>query len=309
MYDMELLPFKDDYIFKAILTKHDTGIIRNSMISAFTGLKIVSSEIAENEPAADTELEKSVRFDVNCTTDDGTKVQIEMQAHRMTNDTTENEHINLRVRSLYYMGKLFVGQRTKHYSDMDKAIQIMICDYTVFADDKFIHKFYYRDGELVLSDYCSIIYVELPKIRKSLSKRVDEMTDDERWAVFIGYVNDNKFKEKAHEFEVREEFKEAMESLSRVTQSDRDYNHYMSRLKYEMDTASQMHSAKEEGKTEGIQIGKTEGIKIGKTEGKAEGIAETLINTVRSLTMYGMPTAEIAKALNLPISKIEALRG
>jgi hypothetical protein len=36
------------------------------------------------------------------------------------------------------MGKLFVGQRTKAYSDMDKAIQIMICDYVVFGDDKFM---------------------------------------------------------------------------------------------------------------------------------------------------------------------------
>jgi predicted transposase/invertase (TIGR01784 family) len=204
MYDMELLPFKDDYVFKAILTKHDTGIIRNSMISAFTGLKIVSSEIAENEPPADVTLEKEVRFDVNCTTDDGTKVQIEMQAHKMPNDSAENGHINLRVRSLYYMGKLFVAQSAKLYSDMHKAIQIMICDYIVFGDDKFIHKFYYKDGDLVLSDYCSIIYVELPKIRKSLSKSVDEMTDDERWAVFIEWVSDNKFKEKAREFEVRD---------------------------------------------------------------------------------------------------------
>ncbi|MDR0904380.1 MAG: hypothetical protein LBM59_07085 [Ruminococcus sp.] len=76
-----------------------------------------------------------------------------------------------------------------------------------------------------------------------------------------------------------------MESLSRVTQSDRDYNHYMSRLKYEMDKATEMHYAKEEGK------------------------AETLINTARSLILYGMPSADIAKVLNLPISKIEALRG
>ncbi|MDR0904381.1 MAG: Rpn family recombination-promoting nuclease/putative transposase [Ruminococcus sp.] len=285
----EILPFKDDYIFKAMLTRYDTGLIRNSMISAFTGLKIVSSEVAENEPAADAVLlEKEVRFDVNCTTDDGTKVQIEMQAHRMANDTADNEHINLRVRSLYYMGKLFVGQRTKHYSDMDKAIQIMICDYVVFDDDRFIHKFYYKDGDLVLSDYCSIIYVELPKIKKSISKPVDEMTDDERWAVFIEYVNDNKFKEKAHEFEAREEFKEAMESLSRVTQSDRDYNHYMSRLKYEMDKATEMHYAKEEG----IQIGTT----------------NTLIETAINFLRNGFAPADVAKGVKLPLADIEALQ-
>jgi predicted transposase/invertase (TIGR01784 family) len=291
---MELLPFKDDYVFKAILTKHDTGIIRNSMISAFTGLKIVSSVVVENEPAGDLNLDqKPIRFDVNCILEDGTKVEIEMQAHSMKYDNNKNEHKNLRVRSLYYMGKLFSGQDEKYYSDMNKAIQIMICDYTVFKDEKFIHKFYYKDGDVMLSDYCSIFYVELPKIKKSLSKSVDEMTEDERWAVFVEYAADSKFTVKASEFETREEFKEAMDALSRVTQDDRDRAYYISRLKYEMDTAQSFHNAEQKGKVEGIQI----------------GTANTLINTARKLILYGMPSEEIAKILDLPISKIEALRG
>jgi predicted transposase/invertase (TIGR01784 family) len=293
----KILPFKDDYIFKSVLTNHDSGIIRNSMISAFTGLKIVSSEIAENEPAAENAmLEKPVRFDVNCITDDGTKVQIEMQAHRMPRDNSANEHKNLRVRSLYYMGKLFSGQREEIYSDMNKAIQIMICDFPVFEDDRFIHKFYYKDTEIILSDYCSIIYVELPKIKKSLSKPVDEMTDDERWAVFIEFANENKFKEKAVEFEAREEFKEAMESLSRVTQSDRDYNYYMSRLKYEMDTAQERHDLMEEG----VELGMKKGIQIGANT--------ALIKTAMRLLNLGFSPEMASQAVELPLADIEALQ-
>jgi hypothetical protein len=45
----ELLPFKDDYIFKTMLTRPESDIIRNSMISAFTGLNIVQSTVVENE--------------------------------------------------------------------------------------------------------------------------------------------------------------------------------------------------------------------------------------------------------------------
>jgi predicted transposase/invertase (TIGR01784 family) len=285
----EILPFKDDYIFKAMLTRYDTGLIRNSMISAFTGLKIVSSEVKENEPPMLVfSGDKPIRFDVSCVTDDGTRVEIEMQAHTMHGDNSSNKHKSLRVRSLYYISRLFAGQGGENYPDLKKAIQIMLCDYTVFSDDKFIHKFYFRDDDTVLSDYCSIIYVELPKIRKSLSKPVDEMTDDERWAVFVEYVGDSKFLGKADEFEARKEFKEAMETLSKISQSENERAYYTSRLKYEMDTATEKYYLREEG--------------------KAEGIAETLINTARSLILYGMPSAEIAKVLNLPISKIEALR-
>jgi predicted transposase/invertase (TIGR01784 family) len=293
----KILPFKDDYIFKSLLTNHDTGLIRNSMISAFTGLKIVSSEIAENEPAAENVLlEKPVRFDVNCVTDDGTKVQIEMQAHRMPRDNSANGHKNLRVRSLYYMGKLFTGQCAEIYSDMNKAIQIMICDFPVFEDERFIHKFYYKDNDTMLSDYCSIIYVELPKIKKSLSKPVDEMTDDERWAVFIEFANESNFKEKAVEFESRKEFKQAMESLSKVTQSERDYNYYMSRLKYEMDTAQERHDLMEEGMERGIQ----KGIQIGANN--------ALIKTAMRLLNLGLSPEMASQAVELPLADIEALQ-
>jgi hypothetical protein len=75
-----------------------------------------------------------------------------------------------------------------------------------------------------------------------------------------------------------------MESLSRVTQSDRDYNHYMSRLKYEMDTASQMHSAKEEGKRENI------------------------IDTVKRAFGMGLKLDAISQLTQLPVADIEALQ-
>jgi predicted transposase/invertase (TIGR01784 family) len=160
----------------------------------------------------------------------------------------------------------------------------MICDFPVFEDERFIHKFYYKDTDTLLSDYCSIIYVELPKIKKSFSKPVDEMTDDERWAVFIEFANESKFKEKAVEFESRKEFKEAMESLSRVTQSDRDYNYYMSRLKYEMDTEQERRDLMEAG--------------------MQKALIETAINFLRN----GFTPQDVAKGISLPLADIEALQ-
>jgi hypothetical protein len=59
----------------------------------------------------------------------------------------------------------------------------MVCDFNVFDDDRFMHRFTFSDGEITLSEICCIIYVELPKIKDSLQKPFEQMTDDERWAV------------------------------------------------------------------------------------------------------------------------------
>jgi hypothetical protein len=94
----ELLPFKDDYIFKTVLTRPESDIVRNSMLSAFTGLDIVESTINENEPPIDLNvLEKQIRLDVNCKTSQGKRINIEMQAYKMDGDNSRNQHINLRA--------------------------------------------------------------------------------------------------------------------------------------------------------------------------------------------------------------------
>jgi predicted transposase/invertase (TIGR01784 family) len=164
-----LLPFKDDLIFKTMLTHPGADLMRNSIISAFTGLKIVESDVMQNEPGLDMSYaEKPIRFDVTCTTDTGKRVNIEMQAHRMEGDNAANAHENLRCRSIYYTSKLFVMQTAARYSELNQTFHIMICDYTVFDDEKFLHRFVYADGGLKLTDICSIIYVELPKIKDRL---------------------------------------------------------------------------------------------------------------------------------------------
>lgn len=281
----EILPFKNDYVFKSMLTKPGSDFYRNSMISAFTGLEIVSSHIIENEPALDlTLLEKQIRFDVNCITSDGTKIDIEMQAHSMKNDNNVNGHKNLRIRSLYYISKLFIGQDAKYYSELNKAIQIMVCDYSIFPDDNFLHRFFFKDGNVVLSDYCSIIYVELPKIKDIFIKPVDDMTEDERWAVFVEYVSDEKFKTKASEFTNRKEFKLAMENLFHISRSDRERSAYISHLKYMMDTAQDLHDSRE------------------------EGILEGLIRVAKNLLQRGLSIEQVAADTNLPLSEIESLK-
>jgi hypothetical protein len=134
------------------------------------------------------------------------------------------------------------------------------------------------------------------------------MTDDERWAVFVEYAADNKFSAKSAEFETREEFKEAMDALSRVTQDDRDRAYYISRLKYEMDTAQAEHDWREAGLHEGIQIGTEKGIQIGTVKGIEIGKIDANIETVQRSILLGLPAETIEKLTGLPMSKIEEIK-
>jgi predicted transposase/invertase (TIGR01784 family) len=188
-----------------MLTREGAEIVRNSMLSAFTGLDIEKSTVIENEPPMDISAEeKQIRLDVNCITADGEKINIEMQARTMFGDNSENGHSNLCCRSIYYVSKLFIGQKVKYYNEMSRTFNIMVCDFPVFDDEKFIHRFHYRDGELTLNDITCIIYVELPKIKKAAEKSFPEMTPEERWAFLIEYADDKKFFAKAKEFTAKE---------------------------------------------------------------------------------------------------------
>jgi predicted transposase/invertase (TIGR01784 family) len=309
-YDLpEILPFKEDHIFKSMLTKPEADIVRNSMISAFTGLNIVESAVAENEPPLDlTSDEKAIRLDVNCKTADGKKINIEMQAHAMAGDSFENNHESLRIRSMYYISRLFAAQNAKNYLDLNETIHIMVCGFNVFNDDLFIHKFRYADKNIIFNDICSIIYVELPKIKTVIDKPFDEMTPDERWAVFVQYADDEKFKKIAPAFESQAEFKVAMNMLAEFSQSEKDYYRSISRLKYAMDRNTEILNATNMGIKKGIDLGKAEGIKEGMQVGIQQGKKEALYETAVNLLKTGLPPSQVALGTNLPLSEIEILK-
>jgi hydrogenase maturation factor len=73
------------------------------------------------------------------------------------------------------------------------------------------------------------------------------MTAEERWGVLIEFADDMKFSVKASEFESKEEFKMAIKVLSTISKNEIEQAGYISRLKYTMDKAQEMHDATEAG--------------------------------------------------------------
>jgi hypothetical protein len=62
------------------LTHPGTREALKDIIASFTGLKVRSVEVLNNELPVNSISEKAERLDVNCVTDSGEQVNVEMQA-------------------------------------------------------------------------------------------------------------------------------------------------------------------------------------------------------------------------------------
>lgn len=98
--DAEILPPTDDRIFKLIFTAPDSELVLMDLISAIIKRPVVEVFIRNNElPPANTQ-EKAERLDVNCRIDDGSQIDLEMQASRIQEES-DGEYQNLK-------GKVFI---------------------------------------------------------------------------------------------------------------------------------------------------------------------------------------------------------
>jgi predicted transposase/invertase (TIGR01784 family) len=178
----DILPPSDDRVFKLILTSKDAEPVLMDLISSIIKRPVVSVRVRNNEiPVGDTD-EKAARLDVNCEIDDGSQVDLEMQASRIEEDAG-GAHNNLKGKSVYYLCDLHSSQPSKgvkRYDKLARTYQVTFCSYTVFPGrDRYVNTFSMRhdeDNEL-LSDAIHVVYVELSKLEAIIEKSVSDMTD------------------------------------------------------------------------------------------------------------------------------------
>jgi hypothetical protein len=92
--DADILPQSDDRVFKLILTSPVARPVLADLVSAVIGVPVVDVAVSYNEiPMEDTQ-EKSERFDVNCITNDGTQIDLEMQASQIQEEA-DGERIGI----------------------------------------------------------------------------------------------------------------------------------------------------------------------------------------------------------------------
>ena len=290
--NMEILPPSDDRIFKLILTSPDAN------------RDVVNVEVRNNELPPEDIHEKAERLDVNCRLADGTQVDLEMQANAIEEDPGEDSgdeqrHLNLKGKSVYYLCDLHSSQSAKgvrRYDRLASSYQVTFCSYTVFPQRPwYCNSFSLRHDEDngLLCDAIHIIFVELSKLQEILKKSVEEMTDLEKWAIFFRYADSERSREKVNEvIASKEELQMAGELLMSISKDERERAVFRSRRMYQTDLMSNLATAEDRGRREGIR----------------KGAHDAMIIFARRLLAQNHSVEEIMDYTELSREEIEKLR-
>jgi predicted transposase/invertase (TIGR01784 family) len=291
--EADILPPSDDRIFKLILTSPEAKPALMDLISAIIKRPVVDVAVHYNEiPVSDTR-EKAERLDVNCRIDDGSQVNLEMQANP-PREVSDGEHRTLKGKSIYYLCDLHSSQPSKgmrRYDDLARTYQVTFCSYTIFPRRKgYTNSFSVRhdeDNEL-LSDALRIIFVEMSKLDEIMKRNVDEMTDLEKWAIFFQYADKAAHRETVNKIvESKEALQMASDLLMSISTDERERAAFRSRRKFETDYASDMATSED----------------IGEERGRREGA----LAIARNALQMGIIIDDIVKLTGLSREEIEKL--
>jgi predicted transposase/invertase (TIGR01784 family) len=293
--DINILPPSDDRIFKLILTSPEGKLVLIDLISAIILRPVVDVVVRNNElPLSDID-EKSERLDVNCRIDDGTLVDLEMQASYIKEFS--KGHRNLIGKSIYYLCDLHSSQSSKgiRYHELAQTYQVTFCSYTVFPKlPDYFNLFSMRHDKSneLLSNAINVIYVELSKLSEILNKSISDMTDLEKWAVFLRYANIPEHRATVNMvIESKEALQMAGNLLMSVSQSEREQAVFRSRRMYQSDMDSNYATV----------------LAIGRREGRAEGVIDGVAKVARKMIASNMPIEEVTMLTGLSIAQINEL--
>lgn len=253
----DILPPSDDRVFKLILTSPEAKTGLMNLISSIVSRTVVDVALLPNELAPGDTEEKAERFDVNCKIDDGSQINLEMQASHMVEDL-DGQYRNLKGKSIYYLTDLHSSQPAKglrRYDRLSRSYQITFCSYSVFSNTPdYVNSFSLRHdttGEL-LSDAISLTFVELSKLDEVVKKPISDMTDLDKWSVFFQYASDLEHREIVNRvIESEEVLQVAGNLLMSISQNERERAIFRSRRKFQTDLQSDLATAEDNGERRG----------------------------------------------------------
>jgi predicted transposase/invertase (TIGR01784 family) len=128
---------------------------------------------------------------------------------------------------------------------------VTFCSYTVFPNlPDYANSFSVRhdtNNEL-LSDAIHVIYVELSKLGDIIRKSVDDMTDLEKWALFLQYANVPEYREAVNKvIDSKEALQMAGNLLMSVSKDEQERAVYRSRRMFQTDMQSNLATAEDRG--------------------------------------------------------------
>jgi predicted transposase/invertase (TIGR01784 family) len=296
---MDLLDPKTDYIFKTIFGAEDKKPLLISFLNAlFKGRPRVKTITFENTDIHKIlEKDKASRLDIRATTDDGTKLDIEIQFDN-TGEIPE--------RAIHYLCDIVpkAVQSGKSYNGPN-VIGIWILANNVTTRHNAISQAYVTfqpnkpDTYDILSDNFRIIFIELKKFNPQKEDIRDTLT------AWLSFLANPVFMDA--EFLQIEEVKEAMETLKYISADDEVRAIADLRRRTINDRNSELTVAKQMGKEEGLAEGEAKGKAAGIAEGIAEGEAKGRRETALVMLNKGLSLEMVSACTGLSMEEIKAL--
>jgi predicted transposase/invertase (TIGR01784 family) len=138
-----------------------------------------------------------------------------------------------------------------------------------------------------------MIIIELSKLKAAMEKPVPEMTQLEKWSIFLGYAQSSEHRDLINEIiESKKEIAMAAELLMSVSRNADERARLMSRKKFETDMTSNMLTAEARGEARG------------EAEGEARGRAEERFVVAKNMKAKGMDVNTIIELTGLPVDEV-----
>ncbi len=287
-----------DFGFKRIFgSPFNSDLLVDFLNAVLAGEHVVKDvEYNNSEKFGTNEAERKAVFDVYCTTEDGSRIIVEMQ----------NVYQSFyKDRSIYYSTFPIVEQAKKgdwNY-ELKDVYTIGILNFT-FPEDKKSDNGVFREVKLmdikkkeVFYDKLTYIYVELA----NFNKEIDECeTVLDKWLFCL--KNMSNLLDRPAELQGR-----VFDKLFRTAEIAKfkplELKAYEQSIYAYRDIKNGIDTAKKEGLEQGRKEGLEEGLKKGVDKGRKEGI----INTAKNMKSLGIADEVIIQATGLTKEEIERL--
>jgi predicted transposase/invertase (TIGR01784 family) len=280
-YGIKFIDLKIDFAFKFVFGTHGKEDLLLQLIDSILPDKhIVSVTLGPQEQMPDNPEKRRSIYDINCTTESGAHITVEMQCAKQS---------DFNNRMVYYSSYTLRNtlKRGEDGFEYPELYVIGILDFLlpgVRENPEVVNHYSLRndrDDGIMLTDTLHYVTIELPKFNKQLDE-LDGQLDN----MLYLFCNLGRMKEIPVYFKDKnldKLFETTMFANMTQEQQDRYFREFM----YEMDQKSRMRTAREDGIA----------------EGRAEGRADT----ARAMKARGMDTALIADITGLTQDQIAKL--
>lgn len=238
-----LMSPKVDFCFKELMRNSE---VRKGFLSAVLGL---SPEEIEETVLLPTHLQQENAddklgiLDVQVRMKDGTKVDIEINVAPF---------MAWPERSLFYLGKMYIGQIEKGdpYEALKKCIHIGILDFTLFGKETSYYSCFHLWEDrrnFMYSDKLEIHICELPKLKKYSHPETELLN-------WMRFINADKEEEMEKMADKNQYIQTAYDDLKMLSANEQKRLAYEERLKAERDYISFAYDNWERGLKQGIQV-------------------------------------------------------